>query len=346
MKLDTRRRLGRSDVHVNVLGLGGAALGNLYAAVDEEQAHATVERALELGIRYFDTAPYYGYGLSEERFGRAIAGIGREAIVLSSKVGRLLVPRPGEPRSDQGFVGANCFDPVFDYSYDGVMRSFESSLERLGVDRIDVLLMHDIGALTHGAEQHAKLFGTAMEGGFRAMAELRSSGAVGAIGLGVNECEVCVESLRHADPDCFLLAGRYTLLEQDALDELLPLCEARGVSIIVGGPFNSGVLVEGDAGEPGVSLPHYDYAGASVGILDRVARIRAVCEAHQVPLPAAALQLPLHHPAVACVIPGARAPEEVASNAAWLECDIPAALYRDLRSAGLLRSDAPIGDSA
>jgi D-threo-aldose 1-dehydrogenase len=344
MKLDTRRRLGRSDVHVNVLGLGGAALGNLYAAVDEEQAHATLDRALELGIRYFDTAPYYGYGLSEERLGRAIAGTERRELVLSTKVGRRLVPCSGEPRSDQGFIGANRFDPVFDYSYDGIMRSFESSLDRLGVDHIDVLLMHDIGALTHGAERHAELFGVAMEDGFRAMAELRRSGAVGAIGLGVNECEVCVETLGRADPDCFLLAGRYTLLEQAALDELLPLCDARGVSIIVGGPFNSGVLVEGDARDANLSEQHYDYEGAPAEILDRVARIRAICQAHEVPLPAAALQLPLHHPAVACVIPGARTPEEIASNAAWLERDIPAALYRDLRGAGLLRPDTPIGD--
>ncbi|MFQ5697990.1 MAG: aldo/keto reductase [Myxococcota bacterium] len=338
MKANARRRLGSSDVHVSALGLGGAALGNLYAPVDEEAARATVRRALERGVAYFDTAPYYGYGLSEERLGRALVGTARGAFTISTKVGRRLVPRSGPARSDQGFVRARAFDPVFDYSYDGVLRSFESSLERLQLDRVDILLVHDLGAMTHGDERHREVFDLAMEGGYRALSALRDSGVVGAVGLGVNESQVCVEALERADFDCFLLAGRYTLLEQGALDRLLPLCEKRRVSIIVGGPFNSGILVEGEAG-----ARHYDYATADAEILDRVRRIGRLCEAYDVPLPAAALQFPLLHPAVAAVIPGARTPVEIEANAAWLEIEIPRALYRDLQGAGLLRPDAPIG---
>ncbi|MGI9658801.1 MAG: aldo/keto reductase, partial [Gaiellaceae bacterium] len=262
------------------MGFGGAALGNLYAPVDDATAEATVAQALAVGVGHFDTAPYYGYGLSEQRLGRALAGVERSAFTISSKVGRVLVPRAGGARSDQGFVDAHAFDPVFDYSYEGVMRSFESSLDRLAVDRIDVLLLHDIGALTH-RRAHPERFRVAMSDGLRAMVQLRDAGAIGAIGLGVNECAVCIEALERADLDCILLAGRYTLLEQTALDELLPLCDARGVSLVVGGPFNSGVLVEPD-------LRHYDYAEPPAEIIERVERLRGGCAAHDVPLAAAA----------------------------------------------------------
>jgi D-threo-aldose 1-dehydrogenase len=341
MRVDTRRRLGTSDIRVTVLGLGGAALGNLYESVSEERARATVERALALGVSYFDTAPFYGYGLSEQRLGRALGAADRPAVAISTKVGRLLTPRKGKARTDQGFIDANRFDPVFDYTYDGVMRSFESSLGRLGVDRIDVLLMHDIGSLTHGPERHPELFEIAMKDGYRAMKALRDSGAVGAIGLAVNECGVCVEALERVELDCCLLAGRYTLLEQGALDHLLPLCEARQTSLIIGGPFNSGVLVE----STGASR-HYDYGTAPREVVERVDRLRQVCADHAVPLSAAALQLPLHHPAVACVIPGARGPEEVETNASWLALDVPDDLYRDLQTARLLDPRAPIGGVA
>jgi D-threo-aldose 1-dehydrogenase len=338
LEIDRRRALGLSGVDVTALGLGGAALGNLYSRVSEAAAFETIQRAFELGIRYFDTAPYYGYGLSEERLGRALRGRRREDFVVSTKVGRLLVERPGAPRTNQGFVDANCFDPVFDYSHDGVLRSFESSLERLGLDRIDVLLMHDIGANTHGESQHAELFETAMNDGMRAMQRLRDEGVVRALGLGVNECAVCVEAMARVDLDCLLLAGRYTLLEQGALDELLPLCDARGTSLIVGAPFNSGVLADADP-----SLAHYDYGAVPRDVLDRVRRLQRGCAAHDTPLPAAALQFPLHHPAVACVIPGARDASEVEANAAWLARDVPAALHRELQAAGLIHPDAPIG---
>ncbi len=338
MRNAARRRVGESDVFVTPLGLGCAALGNLYQRVDDEVAEATIAAAIAGGIGYFDTAPFYGYGLSEQRLGRSLARADRSALTISTKVGRLLVARDGDARSDQGFIGANAFDPVFDYSYDGVMRSVESSLERLQTDRIDILLMHDIGAMTHGDSAHRAIFELAMQSGYRAMSRLRDTGAVGAIGLGVNESEVCVEALERADFDCFLLAGRYTLLEQRALDRLLPLCVEQRVSIIAGGVFNSGVLVE----EAGADR-HYDYAAASETILDRVERMRSICAAHAVPLGAAALQFPLHHPAVASVIPGARTSAEVTANAHWLELDIPSGLYADLRSAGLIDPAAPVG---
>jgi D-threo-aldose 1-dehydrogenase len=326
---------------VTPLGFGSAALGNLYAAVDDEVATATVETALQLGVRLFDTAPYYGYGLSEKRLGAALAASGASDIVVSTKVGRLLVPRQGEPRSDQGFVNALCFDPVFDYSHDGVMRSVEASLDRLGRDRIDVLLIHDIGTQTHGDDRHAEVFESAMEGGYRALEKLRRAGQIGAIGLGVNECAVCIEAMERGDFDCFLLAGRYTLLEQGAMRALLPACEKRGISIIVGGPYNSGILVEGSD-----AAANYDYRPAPPDVRERVARIAAVCRSHGVPLPAAALQFPLRHPTVACVIPGARTPLEVRAGVGWFEHRISDSLWSDLISEGLLDPEVALATPA
>ena len=340
MKLAERRRLGRSEVCVPPLGFGGAALGNLYEPVSEPIARATVERALSLGVTHFDTAPYYGYGLSEERLGRALPSARRSEWTVSTKVGRLLAPRAHGPRQDQGFVDANAFDPVFDYGYDGVMRSFESSLVRLAVDRIDVLLLHDVGAMTHG-DRHPETFETAMQGGYRAMTELREAGVVGAVGLGVNETTVCIEALERVQLDCVLLAGRYTLLEQAALDDLLPACERCETSLIVGGPFNSGVLVE-----PRGESSHYDYAAAPSEILTRVDRLATICSRYAVPLAAVALQFPLHHPAVAGVIPGGRSPEEVEAHARWVACDIPADLYDELRADGLIDPRAPTASAA
>ncbi|MGR4863462.1 aldo/keto reductase [Caulobacter sp. LARHSG274] len=317
------------------LGFGAAAIGNLYAAVSDAEAEATVQAALDAGLSYFDTAPHYGFGLSETRLGRALPA----EVRISTKVGRVLKPAPdADPAAERhGFVGAAPFEPVFDYSHDGVMRSFEASLKRLGRDRVDVLLAHDLGRLTHG-DDHPRLFRQFLDGGYRAMRDLRDSGAAGAIGLGVNETAICEEALGHADFDVILLAGRYTLLEQDALDRFLPLCVARAVSVIIGGPFNSGILVEGV--RPGRTA-HYDYAPAPPEILDRVGRLAAVCAAHAVPLPAAALQFPLAHPAVASVIPGMASPAQVAQAQAWLATPVPDALWDDLRTQGLLRTDAP-----
>lgn len=324
---------------VTRLGLGCAALGNLYAAVSDRDAADTVEAAFAEGVRFFDTAPLYGSGLSERRLGRALRRRPRDGFVLSTKVGRLLVPRRGEARPDAAFVDALPFEPVFDYGRDAVLRSFEESLARLGTERIDVLLLHDVGARTHGRE-HARVFRQAMEG-YRALDELRRQGRIGAIGLGVNEWEVCLEAFAHADLDCVLLAGRYTLLEQGALESFLPECEKRGVSVIVGGPYNSGLLAADPA--PGAT---YDYHPAEGEVLERARRIRAVCAAHGVAIGAAALQFPLFHPAVAAVIPGARSAAEVRENAARLRAPIPAALWRDLSGEGLLHPAAPAGAPA
>lgn len=312
-------------------GFGGAAIGNLYAAMTDAAARDVVEAALAAGVSYFDTAPHYGFGLSETRMGQALAG---RDVAISTKVGRRLEPTGPAARERHGFVDAAPFAPVFDYTHDGVMRSFEDSLRRLRRDRVDVLLAHDLGRLTHG-EDHARHLRDFLEGGYRAMRELRDAGAVGAIGLGVNEQAICDEILDHAEVDVFLLAGRYTLLEQDPLDGLLPRCADRGVSMIVGGPFNSGALVE-----TGQAL-HYDYGPASQEIVERVGRLRQVCAAHAVPLAAAALQFPLAHPAVISVIPGMGAAGQVAEAAAWMATPIPAGLWDDLRAQGLLRADAP-----
>lgn len=334
MQGSERRRLGTSRVEVTALGFGSAALGNLYARVSEGDAAGAVEAAWDEGVRYFDTAPYYGYGLSEQRLGEALARTGADHAVISSKVGRLLQEREGPPRSDQGFVDALPFDPVFDYSYDAVMRSVEESRKRLGRRRIDVLLLHDVGAQTHGAG-HAEVFETAMTGGYRALDELRRAGDVGAIGLGVNECAVCLEAMERGEFDCFLVAGRYTLLDSSAAEGLLPTCLERGISLIVGGPYNSGILAS-DLTSDRDDGARYDYEAASDEILARARAIDRVCRAHGVPLAAAALQFPLKHPAVAAVIPGARSANEVHENAGRLRHPIPDALWGELREQGLL----------
>jgi D-threo-aldose 1-dehydrogenase len=336
-----RKRIGRTGLEVSRLGFGAAALGNLYAPVSDAAAAEAVAAACSAGIALFDTAPFYGYGLSEERLGRALCERPRASYVLSTKVGRLLVPRPAGSERDDGFVAAHPFDPVYDYSYDGVMRSVEESLRRLGCGRIDVALIHDVGALTHGAAEHAAVFETALGGGYRALDELRRAGDIAAVGLGVNEWEVCLEAMERGSFDCFLLAGRYTLLEQGALARLLPACEERGISVIVGGPYNSGIL----ASEPGPDS-RYDYAPASAEVLERARRIAAICRSHDVSLQAAALQFPLLHPAVASVIPGARSKAEVEANAAFVRHRLPPALWEDLKRAGLLAPDAPTRDDS
>lgn len=325
---------GRSETlaHLPRLGFGGAAVGNLYAPVTDAAARDVVEAALAAGLRYFDTAPHYGFGLSETRLGEALAG---RDVMISTKVGRRLEPIKATARERHGFVDAAPFEPVFDYTYDGVMRSFENSLRRLRRERIDVLLAHDLGRMTHG-EAHPGHMRAFLEGGYRAMRELRDGGAVGAIGLGVNEQAVCEEALDHADFDVFLLAGRYTLLEQAALEGFLPRCVARDVGVIVGGPFNSGALVETSG------TLHYNYEAAPPDIVERVARLRRICTAHGVPLAAAALQFPLGHPAVLSVIPGMASASQVSDATSWLDFPIPDALWSALRAEGLVRADAPV----
>jgi D-threo-aldose 1-dehydrogenase len=323
------RHIGRTALLVTSLGLGCATLGGERAGVTVEEAKAIVRAAWAAGVRYIDTAPYYGVGKAERCVGDAMRAVPRDAWVLSTKVGRLLRPRLGTAKPDDPPMP---FDPVYDYSYDGIMRSFEDSLQRLGLARIDILLVHDIGSRTHGRAAHPRLMQTLRDSGYRALESLRCAGAVEAIGIGVNEREVLLEALEWGAWDAFLLAGRYTLLEQAPIEDLLPRCAAAGTSIVIGGPLNSGILAGRDT---------WNYAIAPPEIVARVNEIRAVCDSHGVPLAAAALQFPLAHPAVAAIIPGPRSVAEFAANLELLRHPIPTALWADLRQAGLLHPDAP-----
>lgn len=317
-------------------GFGASSLGNLYRQVPDQVARDTVMACWESGIRYFDTAPYYGFGLSERRLGDALREFDRDEYLLSTKVGCLLRPA-GQAREKLGFDSPMPFDPVYDYSYDGVMRSFEASLQRLGLDRIDILYMHDIGALTHG-ERHEQVFAVAMGGGYRALDELRRQGAVGAVGLGVNEVEVCEASLAHADFDLFMVAGRYTLLQHQCLG-FLEKCRARGIGVIAAGVFNSGILATGTSGSQPL---HYDYESPPPDISARVADLEALCGRFGVPLPAVAVQFVTAHPAIICAVIGAADPGLVRDDVAMAALPIPAALWRALRESGLLAAEAPL----
>jgi D-threo-aldose 1-dehydrogenase len=335
------REIGRTGLHVTPLGFGGAPLGNLFAPVAEPDARTSLDTAWSKGCRYFDTAPYYGLGLSERRVGDALREHKRDDFVLSTKVGRLIQRgAKADPIASQ-FHSPMPFHVVFDYSYDGVMRSVEGSYQRLGLDRVDILLLHDLGEAEHGKEL-PRIFKGAMEGGYRALEELKRAGQIRAIGMGVNEVAICEEAMRHGDFDCFLLAGRYTLLEQGGQDELFPACRRKGVSIILGGPFNSGILVR--AGRADAT---YNYAAVPPEIRTRVEKLLEVCRAHDVSLPAAALQFPLANPVVASVIPGARTPAESASHWEMLGAKIPAAFWAELRERKLLHPGVPVpGDAA
>jgi D-threo-aldose 1-dehydrogenase len=337
MQVSGTRALGRSGVEVTIMGFGGAPLGNMYQAFSDQQARATVDACYDAGIRYFDTAPFYGFGLSEHRLGEALRGRERAAYVLSTKVGRLLQPRDPATLDHGQFQGGLPFAQVYDYSYEGVMRSVEDSLQRLGTWRLDVLLVHDLDVWTHRSEDARRArVEEFMAGGYRAMLELREQGAVRAIGAGINETAACQDLAERGDFDCFLLAGRYTLLEQDPLDGLLPLCERRNIALIIGGAYNSGILATGAV--PGA---YFQYAPAPPEIMERVRRIETVCARHGVRLPSAALQFPLGHPAVATVIPGTRSPAEVAANIEIFAPAIPADFWAELKQEGLLRADAP-----
>lgn len=326
------RPLGHTEIRVTVMGLGTAPLGGLMGKVSDDDARAAFDAAWEGGVRFFDTAPFYGFGLAERRTGVALRQRTRDDYRLCTKVGRLLIPDDTPPGEQYGWENPLPFRPVYDYGYDGVLRSFEDSLRRLGLRRLDVLLIHDIGEFTHGPGYRTHV-DTALADGYRALQALKAEGLVGAIGIGVNETAVLMEALQHGDWDCFLLAGRYTLLEQFALEDLLPACEERGISIICGGPYNSGLLVGGHT---------WNNAQAPGELIARRDHLTRVCHSHGVPLAAVALQFPLAHPAVACVVPGARSAQEVQANLRHLTVKIPPILWADLQDEGLLRADAPI----
>ena len=337
MNFNDRRKLGKTQLEVTQLGFGGGPLGDLYAKLPESEALATVGTAYSEGIRLFDTSPFYGYGLSEHRFGHVLRQYPRDSFVLSTKVGRSLVPQDPS-RIDRGqWINTLPFEPVYDYSYDGTMRQFEDSLQRLATNRIDILLIHDLDVWTHGTiAETERRFSEAMEGAYRALDQLRSQGAVKAIGCGLNEWEMCQRFASSGDFDCFLLAGRYTLLEQSALDQFLPLCVEKKIGILLGGPYNSGILATG-----AIEGAFYNYKKAPPEIMSKVKRIEMVCDRYNVPLAAAAIQFPLGHPAVASIIPGAVKPSEVKQNISMIRIDIPPSLWQELKEEGLLHPEAP-----
>lgn len=340
MGLATRHwdRHGNGGLSFTELGFGTAPLGNLYRAISDDEAHAILEAAWEAGVRYFDTAPLYGLGLSETRLNRFLRGKPRDQYILSTKVGRLLDPATPETRDGIGkwFEVPNRRE-VYDFGYDGVMRSLEFSLERLGVDRVDVLFAHDLDIFNQGTQEvlNDKL-SELMAGGYRALLELRDQGVIHAFGAGVNQWEPCQFLTERGDFDIFLLAGRYTLLEQEALESFLPLAAERGIGIVIGGPYNSGILATGP--KPGA---YYNYEEAPQAILEQVREIEAICERHRVRMLDAAFRFPLLHPAVVSVIPGGQGTDEMASNVAAASASIPSELWSELKEAGIVRQDAP-----
>ena len=334
-----RRLLGRTAIQVSALGFGTAPLGDLYRKLDDATAVAAVGRAFELGINLLDTSPLYGHGLSEHRCGTAIRRVPRQDIVVCTKVGRWMDPFHG--RGDgSGFVGGQPHRAVVDYSYDGTMRSVEQSLLRLGTDRLDLLLIHDVDVWTHGADAIEDRFREAMAGAYVALDRLRGEGVVAGIGIGVNEAEMCVRFAQAGSFDTMLLAGRYSLLEQPALEHFLPLAQQQGIGVMLGGVFNSGILATG-----AVSGAKYNYQDAPPEILAKVARIEGVCSAHGVALSTAALHFALGHPAVASVVLGAQNPQEVERNVAALSSKVPSALWTDLKAEHLIDTDAPVPSS-
>ena len=332
-----KRRFGRVDLDVTVMGYGAAPIGNIFRPVAEEEAAAMIRAAWQAGVRYYDTAPMYGHGLSEARLGAALRWYPRDEYVVSTKVGRLLSPAPRKEIDFAPWVDGLPFRMRFDSSYDGAMRSIEDSLQRLGLERIDIAFIHDCDVFTHGPQHQPGRFREAMDGAWRALDRLRSEGVLKAIGVGVNEWQVCLEALKQRDFDCFLLAGRYTLLEQEALDEFLPLCEERGAAVVLGGGYNSGILATG-----AVPSAKYNYGPAPEAVMERTRRIEAVCARHGAPLKAVALQFVLAHPAIPTNIPGTRTVAQMEENLAVFRTEVPTALWEDLKREGLIRQDSPV----
>jgi D-threo-aldose 1-dehydrogenase len=332
-----RRRIGATSFSVTQLGMGGASLGDMREVLPEAQATATLEAAHAAGIGYFDTSPWYGNGKSELRFGHVLRTKPRLSFVISTKVGRVHV-RPADPDTYRhpGWVGGLPFEPRFDYTAAGVIKSYEMSLARLGLNRVEALLIHDLDPRHQRSEEGvARALGELDAGGYRALADLKARGEIAAIGAGINLAGMIPRFLERWPLDFFLVAMPYTLIDQAGLDEL-DLCAARGVSVVIGAPYASGILVRGPRPDA-----FYGYRPAEPEVVAKAQRILDVCRRHDVPLPAAALQFPFGHPSVAAVIPGPVSPEEVRTNLAWMSCDVPVALWRELKDAALLRQDAP-----
>jgi D-threo-aldose 1-dehydrogenase len=333
----SRRRLGRTSIELGVLGFGGATIGGLSTQVTEAQAQATLDAAWDAGLRYFDTAPWYGRGVSELRVGRLLREKPPDQFVISTKVGRILRAPASLPASESPWSGGGPFEVQFDYSYDGILRAYEDSLQRLGLARIDLAIVHDLDLGYHAPQARwDAMMAQLITGGWRALAEMRSAGIIGGIGVGINSIGLIPRFLELFDLDFFLLAGRYTLMEQETLTDELPACVERGVGIVIGAVFGSGLLATGAV--PGA---RYDYREPTPTQIEQVTRIKAICDRYGVPLAAAALQFPLAHPAVASVIPGPVSPAQVLSNVQAVRHPIPADLWRDLKAVGLVREDAP-----
>lgn len=331
-----RRKLGRTGIEVTALGFGSAPLGDIYEQLDDATAIATVEAAAAGGITLFDTAPLYGQGSAEHRIGTALRRQPPGSFVLSTKVGRLTIPAPQGRTKSTRFVGGLQFDIRHDYTYDATMRSFEASLLRLGLPKVDVLLIHDADAWSHGPIEGPKRYKEAMDGAYRALDKLRSEKVIKGFGIGLNDPGYAARYLSEGDFDCMLIAGRYSLLEQPALAEVLPLAAKKNVGVMLGGVFNSGILATGP-----VDGARYSYTPAPPEVLEKVRRIEAVCVAHRTPLPAAAMQFCLGHAAVSSVVLGAVTPDEVRRNIASMSVAIPPALWSDLKSEKLLDPTAP-----
>jgi len=326
-----KKVLGKTSLELTQFGIGATGIAGMYTEVHRLQAMEALELAWTKGVRYFDVAPFYGFGLGERRMGDFLRAQPRDAFVISTKVGRLLRPSNPPPAKERFYRTTMPFVLEFDYSYDGAMRSIEDSLQRLGLNRIDIALIHDIDTLTHGKTAQPIAFQQAMKGAYKALEQLRSEGVISAIGLGVNEWEVCSDALDYGDFDCFLLAGRFTLLEQTPLHTLLPQCLERSVSLIIGGVFNTGLLAN-----PYAENLKYDYGPASAEKIAKAREIATVCKSFGIPLGAAALQYPLRHPAVATVISGARSGKEVSEIIQWMDREIPAALWDKLTALNLI----------
>ncbi|NTH16132.1 aldo/keto reductase [Agrobacterium rhizogenes] len=334
-----KRRIGRTELEVTEISFGAAALGGLYRACPRDQAMETLQAAWGSGIRYFDVAPWYGFGLGERYVGDFLRSQPEDSYVLSTKVGRLMRPVPTDKVPNYGYVDPLPFDADYDYSYDGIMRSVEFSYARLGLNRIDILYVHDIGGYTHGKALNEHYLGQLLGSGIKALEELKSSGTIKAYGLGVNEVPVCLDVMHAADIDCILLAGRYTLLDRSAVAELLPLCEKKGTSLVVGGVFNSGILATGP-----VPDAHFDYLPATPDVLVKVGAMEEIARRHGLPLAAPAIQFPLSQPSVASVLIGTAKASSLTRNMQLVDLELPASLYAEFE--GLTLVAPPLGDGA
>ncbi len=331
------RELAGKKVRIPVFGLGTAHVGELYSKVDESIAQATFAAAWDGGVRYYDTAAWYGRGLSEHRIGGFLRTKPRDEFFISTKVGRTLHRPSNVTRFDRGpWIGGLNFEVKFDYSYDGIMRSYEQALQRLALDTVDALVIHDLDSIFHDAETMSHHIRNLSDTGMKALSELKSSGAIKAYGMGINMKEQLADLAQRVDLDFALVAMPYTLIDQESLHTGMKACVERNVSVIVGAPFASGILATGSEG-----AKHYNYGAADESIVEKVLKIEMVCAAHNVTLQAAALQFPLAHPAAKSIIPGAAKPEEVTANIASIDADIPSGFWSDLKSENLIVADAP-----